>query len=282
MLKKIIRIGLFFFLLSLCPQYVKAEDKEFFLDIYRVQPENLDSYDLVKQGIQVNAVLQNNISTGQNQQAEPVSFDLFDAAGQKIKTSGNIARSTSPGRFSKHSSLIFSTNKIILNDGQEVNFTATSPVFKAVHPTHANTYSSDLLRTVSFLSLPASSLTFGTSLGISFLVGGLLSAYQNGISDFVWGGFNGSGFSFLENLFRKQPELFLPASIHIPFTLNHDLKISKGLQKEKMEKINMTRVEAIQKIQTLLEWGDLSGALEFSVKSGNKETYDEIIKKISL
>src|SRR3989338_7326183 len=103
MLKKIIRIGLFFFLLSLCPQYVKAEDKELFLDIYRVQPENLDSYDLVKQGTQVNAVLQNNISTEKNRRAEPVSFDLFDAAGQKIKTSGSIAESTNTGRFSKYS-----------------------------------------------------------------------------------------------------------------------------------------------------------------------------------
>ena len=67
----------------------------------------------------------------------------------------------------------------------------------------------------------------------------------------------------------------------IPFTLSDDLKISKGIQKEKQEKINLSNDEALKKIEQLLKWGDLAGALELSIKTGQREKYEELMRKIS-
>jgi len=72
----------------------------------------------------------------------------------------------------------------------------------------------------------------------------------------------------------------LPAGTSIPFTLKEDLRVSEGIRKEHIDPLNIPQEEAISKIQKLLEWGDLSGALEMSIKTGQKEIYDEIIRKI--
>lgn len=190
--------------------------------------------------------------------------------------------STKPGRFSRKSSLKFLTNKLVLDDGQEVFVNAESPLFEAVHPPHADINSLLLARTITNLSLASSPATLGTSLGISFLVSGLLSAYQNGIKDFFWGGINGSGLSFLENMFRKQPDIFLEKGAIIPFILKEDLKVSKGIQKEKTEFLNVSKEQAKNEIEKLLKWGNLAGAVEYAHKAGQVEIYNELMKKISL
>ncbi len=40
--------------------------------------------------------------------------------------------------------------------------------------------------------------------------------------------------------------------------------------------------EAVTKIQNLIKWGDLTGALELSLKTNQMETYNKLIEKIEL
>ncbi|MBI2995137.1 MAG: hypothetical protein HYY52_00295 [Candidatus Melainabacteria bacterium] len=236
-----------FYRIPVCAQNVS----EINLDIYKINLDSLDKFNLIKKEEIIDLVLLN---------------DVF----------------TEGKRFAMSSNLQLTTNKLYLKDGQEILISATSPVITSIHPPHANNNSSGIARALLGLSVASTPLTFGTSIGISFLISGLLSAYQNGISDFIWGGLNGGGFSFVEHIFRKQPDIFLTSGTKIPFVLNEDIKISKGIEKENIEYIDIGKEEAIKKINKLLEWGDLTGALELSVKTGQTEIYNEIIKKISL
>ena len=177
--------------------------------------------------------------------------------------------------------LQISANKIILEDGQEVYISAISPEINAAHPPHANTGSLAFARTISSFSIAASPATFGASLGVGFLIGGLLSVCQNGIKDFIWGGFDGAGLSFVEGMLRKQPDVYLSKGTQLPFVLTQDMKISMGIEKEKINEENISKEEAKNKISQLLEWGDLTGALEYSIKTNQKEIYDELMNRIS-
>ncbi|OGI08905.1 MAG: hypothetical protein A3I68_03445 [Candidatus Melainabacteria bacterium RIFCSPLOWO2_02_FULL_35_15] len=279
---KILTICFFFILFSL--NIVSACDSEeniWDLDIYKVDPSLLDSYEVIEKGTTFNLVLKNNIYTGDYKKDNDVLFDAPAEYGKEFKVSGSITMLSPGSRFSKPSSVGFLANKLYLDDGQEINLSAYSPVFTGVHPPHANTDSIGLARAITSLSIAGSPVTFGASLGISFLASGLLSAYQNGFHDFFWGGLDGTGLSFIERIFRKQPELSLNSGSLIPFTLSEDLKISKGIRVEKLEKINLSNEEALKKIEQLLKWGDLAGALELSIKTGQKEKYEEIMRKIS-
>lgn len=251
------------------------------LNVYKIEPSLLDEYDVIEKGTTFELSLLNDVHTRESKKDSNVVFEVPLKDGNGLKVSGIISMLSSGGRFSKSSSLGFSTSKLYLDDGQEVNFPAYSPAFIGIHAPHANTSAIGLAGTITRLSIAGGPLTFGASLGISFLASGLLSAYQNGVHDFFWGGLDGTGLSFVERIFRKQPELYLSAESLIPFTLNEDLKISKGIQKEKLERVYISNEEALKKIEQLLKWGDLAGALELSVKTGQKEKYEEIMRKIS-
>ena len=253
------------------------------IDIYLVQPALLDTYDVVEKGTTFHLALKNEIYTSDYKYKKDtdILFNAPIADGSEIKVATSVTRLSHGSRFSKPSSVTFSANKLYLDDGQGINISAYSPVFIGAHPPHANTSSIGLARAITSLAIAGGPLTFGTSLGISFLVSGLLSAYQNGPHDFFWGGLDGTGLSFLERIFRKQPELYLGSGSLIPFTLEYDLKISKGIQKEKLERIYLSNDEALKKIDQLLKWGDLAGALELSIKTDQKEKYEEIMRKIS-
>ena len=251
------------------------------LNIYRVEPDLLDSYDVIKKGTSLNLILLNDVFTNGSKENSEVNFEVpvEDEAGFKI--SGSLTMLSHGGRFSKPSSIGFLANKLYLDNGQEINLSAYSSVFTGIHPPHANISSIGLARTITNLAIAGGPLTFGASFGISFLASGLLSAYQNGFYDFIWGGLDGTGLSYIEAIFRKQPELYIGSESLIPFTLSEDLKINKGIQKERAETINLPSVEALKKIDQLLKWGDLAGALELSIKAGQKEKYQEIMRKIS-
>ncbi len=270
----------FFYLNSLFAYANKNETSN--LDIYKVEPDLLDTYDVIERGTTFDLVLPNDVYSHSNDTNKEIVFEAPGQADANLKIVGSISMISESGRMSKSASLGFSTNKLYLDDGREAYFSANSPLFKSIYPPHANSNSIGLARKITSLSLAGGPLTFGVSLGIGFLASGLLSAYQNGLRDFFWGGLDGTGFSFVERIFRKQPELNLGAGSVIPFTLNDDLKISKGIHGEKLEKINLSNSEALEKIQQLLKWGDLTGALELSIKTGQKEKYDEIMRKISL
>ena len=255
-------------------------NNEFELNIYKVDPNLVNDFDVIEKGNTFNLILKDDISTLKTENNKPVEFNGKDG-NNNFKVTGFITKSTKGGRFSRSGTLGFSTNKLILDSGQDLSFSATSPILQSINPPHANNNELGLLRTISALSLTASPLTLGTSLGISFLASGLLSVYQNGIHDFIWGGLNGSGFSFIESILRKQPDLFLSQGQAIPFTLKEDLKINKGIQKEPFVPLSLSKEKALKRIDTLLKWGDLSGALEIAAKTGQKEKYHEIIKKVS-
>ena len=250
------------------------------LDIYEINLPQLEEYETIQKGTTLNFILKDDVSTLDNKTNSSVNLELEDNENDKLKATGSITKSTNGRRFSTPSTLQFSTNKLLLENGQEVYTSATSPLFSGAYPPHAGTSSNGLARSIAAVSLGASPVTFGASLGINFLVSGLLSACQNGISDFIWGGLNGSGLSLIERLFRKQPETYLDKGTNVPFILSEDLKISKGIHKEKIENAVVTKTEAADKIKKLIEWGDLSGALEYSAKSGQSETYNELMKKI--
>lgn len=250
------------------------------LNIYHINLDLLNNYDTLEKGSNINLLLLEDIDLRNLKEGDKVNLKLDTSNGSNFTVSGFIVKSAPGSRLSMLSSLELSTSKLITDDGQEINLSATSPNFASIHPPHANSDTLSLARTITNISLPLSPLTFGTSLGASFLVNGLLSAKQNGISDFYWGGLSGTGFSFAENLFRKQPDLFLSKGSSIPFILREDLRISKGIFKETTEQ-KYIKEEALEKINNLLKWGDLSGALELSIQAGLKDTTSEILGKIS-
>lgn len=264
-------------ILSVLPSKAELED----LNVYKIDLSKLEKYDVVKKGTVFDSTLNNSIYTKNDKTNEKINVKVAGSNDEDLSASGIISRSSSGKRLSRQSELGISINMIRLDDGREVNISASSPDFSSIHPPHASSNALALAKTITSLSLAASPATLGASLGISFLVNGLLSAKQNGPSDFVWGGLSGSGFSFVEHAFRKQPDVFLPGGSTIPFVLEEDLKISKGIHKERTENLDISKEEALARIEKLIKWGDLSGALEYSVKTGQKEAYDELIKKIS-
>lgn len=247
------------------------------LNIYTVDLATLNQFDEIKAGETFNLELLNNVSTINNN-PEQLQFKSID---KNINAFGFINKSTKANRFSMFGSLGFSTEKLILEDGQEIDLSSSSPTFIGIHQPHANTNELNIARYINSLSIATSPLTLGTSIGISFLANGLFSAYQNGLHDFIWGGLSGSGFPIIEKVFRKQPDLFIEKGQVIPFTLKEDIKVNKGIKKEKVEYLFSTKEDANKQIKQLLQWGDLSGALELSVKTGQKEQYEEIYKQIS-
>ncbi len=251
------------------------------IDIYKIDINSVENFDIIKKGTNLNAVLESDISSQNNSINNSINLQIPNENNESIYANGLISMSSEGKRFSGYSTLQLSTNKAYLNDGTEIYLSSTSPVFKGINPPHVNSSSLALANTIASLSIITSPATFGASLGISFLINGLLSARQNGISDFIWGGFSGSGLSFVEQMLRKQPNIYLPSGTEITFTLNDDCKISKGFKKEKIEILTVSNEDAAKKIQQLIQWGDLSGALEYSIKTNQKETYDEIMRKIS-
>lgn len=257
----------------------KAEPESF--DVYKIDLSKLEKYDVVKKGTSFDSVLDRSVFTKNDKNSTKINFKVPAYEDKNLNASGIISRSSSGKRFAQKSELELSINMLHLEDGREVNISAVSPDFSSLHPPHASSNALSLARTITSLSVAASPATLGASLGVSFLVNGLLSAKQNGPSDFIWGGLSGSGFSIAERILRKQPDVHLPTGTTVPFVLQEDLKISKGIQKEKFEEVTVSEEEAITKIKKLIQWGDLTGALEYSVKTGQKEAYDELIKKIS-
>lgn len=251
------------------------------LNVYKIDPSLLNSFDVVKKGTTFKLMLLNDVYAKENKKNRNIIFETLMEDDRGFKVSGLINMLSQNGRLSKSSSVGFSTNRLYLDDGQEINLSASSPVFTGTHPPHANTSAIGLAQTITRLSIAGGPITLGASFGISFLASGLLSAYKNGIRDFFWGGLDGTGLGFIEKILRKQPELSFGSESLIPFTLSEDLKISRGIQGEKLEKINLSNTEALEKIQQLLRRGDLTGALELSIKTGQKEKYEEIIRKIS-
>lgn len=249
------------------------------LNIYNIDVSKINDFDKIEKGATLKLLLKNDIDSKKDNKDLSVDFDVID--NEDLKAKGIITKESDAGRLSRSSKLQFSTNKLLLDDGQEVYFSSNSPLFIGAHPPHANTNSLGLARTITSLSVGLSPATFGASLGISFLTSGILSACQNGISDFVWGGLSGSGLSLFEKIFRKQPEMYLSNGTIIPFTLNEDIKISKGIQKEKQEALSLSQEESIKKINQLLQWGDIAGAIELAVKTNQEEIYIELIKKVS-
>lgn len=250
-------------------------------DVYKVDLNSLNSYKIIKKGTVIELALLNNLSSLANQTKNPAKFQIIDNDSLSLSATGTITMLSSGKRLSMFANAQISTDKLFLDNGEEVYFSANSPLIQAVHPPHPGNNNLGLARAITNLSIASSPATFGASLGINFLISGLLSAYHNGISDFFWGGFSGSGLSFLERVFRKQPDLFLPSGTTIPFVLNQDLKISNGIKKETAKPVNLTNDEALARINKMLEWGDLTGALELALKTGQEEIYSEILKKIS-
>lgn len=251
------------------------------LNIYRIQPDLLETYDVIKKGTTINVTLQSNVFSNKSEQGTNVLFNVVDDNEPNLRVTGSVSKIVESGRASMAGVLEFLTDKLYLSDGRVVPLSASSPNFKSSYPPHANSNLAGTAKAITTLTAASGPVTLGIGYGAGFLASGLLSAHQNGIKDFFWGGFDGIGFSFVEKVFRKQPELTIGKGSQIPLTLNKDLKISKGVHKEKLEIKPLHEDEAIKKIDKLLEWGDLTGALELSIKTGHREKYEEIMKKIS-
>lgn len=257
-----------------------AKNTQTFPLVYRIDLNKVSKSDVLKAGTVLNAVLLEDVGAGSNEN-QSVNFYLPVNEGEGIRIIGIISKSNNGGRFSKYSKLKFSTDELYLNDGRNIKIHAVSPDYSAVHPPHLSSNVAGIANVVTTLTVGASPLTLGASLGAGFLVNGLLSARQNGISDFVWGGLSGSRLSFVERLFRKQPDVYLAKGEYVPFLLEEDLKISNGIQCEKIKTENVDDNYSIYKIQELLEWGDLAGALEYSIRTGQVEIYEKLLQKVS-
>ena len=222
----------FLVLLFLSTQFFpgRAETCDLFtnkVNVYKVDLSRINEYEVIKKGTPLDLVLLNDLFTKENKNGAAVDFKVLNDNNESLNAGGIITNSTRGKRFARHSLLKLSANKLNLPDGQEVYFSAYSPAFQGVHPPHLRSGTFELARAITSLSIASSPATFGISLGASFFINGLLSAYQNGISDFFWGGLDGTGFSFLENTFRKQPDIYLGSGTMVPFVLSEDLKINK-------------------------------------------------------
>lgn len=259
----------------------KAEDSKLPIDVYRVNHDSINSFSTLEKGSKVDVTLEDDISTVSKKVLDPVDFVIFGNDDLTLMAKGFVSVKKEPGRLKKGGLLQLTTSKLYLNDGSEISFPSSSFLLTSAHPPHTNTDTARVARYITLFSTGVSPLTFGTSLGVGFLVSGLLSAFQNGVSDFFWGGLDGSGLSFIEHTFRRQPELYLSKGTQIPFLLNEEVKINNGVYKEAIDYISLPNEEAINKIQTLLKWGDLTGALELSIKTGQGEIYKELIRGLS-
>ncbi len=251
------------------------------LNIYQIDPFFLEKYDIIKKGTQFDTLINADISTNTNKNTEALNFTVPALNDSQLTGHGLITMIKEGSRFSRSSELELAVNMLVLPDGQEVNISSSSFTYSSIHAPHASSEVTNLARTVSNIALASSPFTFGAGLGASFLINGALSAKQNGVGDFIWGGLSGSGFSFVENILRKQPNVSLESGTTIPMVLTEDLKISKAINKEPLEKIQVNKEEAISRIEKLIQWGDLTGALEYSIKTGQKDVYEELISKIS-
>ena len=261
--------------------FAQSFNEEKDIIIYKVNPAKLDSFEVLKQGTVVNFILNNEVSSKDTKPFQAIHLTAQDNNKNQINAKGLVTYSSMGGIFSQQSFIQISLKDLNSSTGEQLAFPATSSLFSKVHPPHANTSSIGLARTITNLSLATSPATLGASLGISFLTGGLLSSYKNGVKDFIWGGFNGSGLSLVESLFRKQPETFLKAGTVIPFSLNQDIKISQGIKVEDQnDRSYLSEEEAVDRIKTLFKWGDLAGALELAAESNQSETYNELLETI--
>lgn len=251
------------------------------ISIYNINKDLLNNFELVKKDAILNAVLLKDISTATLKPLEKISFRIQLPNGKNLLAEGFVTVVRHGGRFTHESYFQFTASKIIVEDGQELFFSAYSPTFSATHPSHLSGDTLALARTITSISVAGGPLTLGTSLGISFALGGFLSAYKNGITDFIWGGLEGAGLSFVEKMLRKQPDVNLTAGTAVPLFLKEDLKMPIGIKKEKIVNITIDKDQALNKIKQLLEWGDLTGAIEYSIKANQKEVYEELFKKIS-
>lgn len=251
------------------------------LKIYKIDKRLYGKGKVLKRGTDLELVLLNDISSSHGNVFNKVGFYLPIGNMQALKVSGSVSDINHGARFSMNGSIGFSTNSLRLDDGLEVPFSARSLKYKAYHPPHVKNNQLQLARRVATLAAGSSPLTLGIGLGASFVINGLLSAHANGPGDFFWGGFSGIGLSVPEQLLRRQPDVNIASGTSVPFKLTNDLKIDKGIRKEKLEKLDISDEEARAKIDQLLEWGDLSGALELSVKTGQKDYYNELLEKIS-
>lgn len=265
------------FIQTVCAAHSREED----LDVYNVNLNKIDSYRIIEKDNVLDLVLENNLSTKTNKSKDNISYLLPLSDGKSLRVYGEVGNVSAGKRFSKNGSIRLTANKLILEDGTEVNLSSVSPTYRAYHSPHASDAGLQLARKITTLALGSSPFTFGTSLGAAFLIGGTLSAKQNGIQDFVWGGFDSSGLSFVEKTLRKQPDLAIQEGANIPFRIIDDIKINEGIKKEKVESINLDESEARERIEQLIKWGDLSGALEISIKTGQEEYYEKIMQEIS-
>ena len=275
MIKIYLNLLVFFITFFLLSQAGYANED---FNIYNIDLDLVNLTNVIEKGTKLNLVLTDNINS-KNKTYDNINLQV--QGNPNIRVSAFITKSTPGKRLSRNSNLEITTDKLILDDGLEVPISASTPIFQGVHPLHASTNTAGLSRLITGFSFASSPLTLGTSLGINFLVSGLLSSYQNGISDFVWGGFSGCRLSFIESILRKQPDIHLDTGSIIPVVLKEDLKISNGIHKEKLEYTNISKEDALNKIKKLLELGDITGAIELSVKTGQDEIYSELLKKIS-
>lgn len=263
----------------LCVSFISTAVYASELDIYNVDKSLLNDFSVIKKGTVVNLNLADEVRAQNKSEYKYLEFQEND--GKNLQSFGMITKTNKGGRFSNHGTLELSTNKLVLEDGRTVNFFARSPLFQAVHRPHIGSGAVNLGRTITALSISATPVTFGASLGIGFIANGLLSVKQNGPSDFVWGGLDGIGLSAVESVLRKQPDVHLKKGTTIPFILTKDLKISNGIKKEKVDTLNVDKDTAIEKINALIKRGDLTGALEYSLKTGQKDIHQKILNMIS-
>lgn len=278
-MNKFIYLLVLLLVFSFIPNHLDCKAEE--ISIYHINPFSLEKYDTVKKGTVFDASIKHSISTNGNQNTEKIDFSVPAFEDSELNGNGIVTMCNSGKRLSKHSTLELALNMLTLPDGQEVNISSSSLTYSSLNPPHVSSKAASIARTVSTLALASSPATLGIGLGASFLINGLLSAKENGTGDFVWGGLSGTGLPIVEQLLRKQPDVRLEEGTIVPMVLTEDLKVSKGIKKENMEEVQTSKEEAIAKIERLIKWGDLTGALEYSIKSGQKEAYDELISKIS-
>lgn len=250
------------------------------LNVYKVNFNKTDEYKVIKKGSVFPMIVSGTISSKDSETNENVKFKI-PLQERSIKVSGTVSKSVTGGRLSKNGQLSLSSNKLILEDGREINFPASSIKFTACHPPHASNGPERLGRLITRLAAGSSPATFGIGLGASFLIGGLLSARLNGPQDFIWGGFDGAGFPIVEKLLRKQPDVSFPDGAVVTFTTANDIKINQGIKKEQIIKVDLSHDQAKEKIDQLLKWNDLAGAIELAKKTGEDEIYNELVQKVA-
>ena len=88
-------------------------DQLFPLNVYKVNPDSLEDFHVLKKGTSLDLILLDDISTKQNQENNTINLRVPTSEDLNINATASTSINTPGKRFSRYGSIQLSTNKLI-------------------------------------------------------------------------------------------------------------------------------------------------------------------------